>query len=200
MKRLQKLYTDKALDQSTVCRWMNRLSDSFTVRENDEEEVIPYCIQTFQIKPCTGRPCLSVIPLNKQPLTKDFSSGVYIQTLHKLKIRILQVRPVLAMERVLSHHDNALSHTSARTRESITSMGWTALPHPPYSTNLAPSDYYLFGPLKSASRGIHHNDDNKFRVCRHDLAQKPAPRVLPQEYTGAGSKMSQSHPNTRNIY
>jgi hypothetical protein len=29
-------------------------------------------------------------------------------------------------------------------------MGWTVLPHSPYSTNLAPYNCHLFGPLKNA--------------------------------------------------
>jgi len=34
------------------------------------------------------------------------------------------------------------------TREVIASFGWTTVTHPPYSSDLAPSDYHLFGPLK----------------------------------------------------
>jgi hypothetical protein len=52
-------------------------------------------------------------------------------------------------------HDNARPHTSVRTREHITKMGWTVLPHPSYSPDLAPSDFHLFGSLKDALRGTH---------------------------------------------
>ena len=33
------------------------------------------------------------------------------------------------------------------------------LPHPPYSPDLAPSDFHLFGPLKDAMRGTRFEDD-----------------------------------------
>jgi hypothetical protein len=33
------------------------------------------------------------------------------------------------------------------------------LPHPPYSPDLAPSDFHLFGPLKDALRGTRFEDD-----------------------------------------
>jgi hypothetical protein len=40
-----------------------------------------------------------------------------------------------------------------KTQEAITKLGWTVLPHPPYSSDLAPSDFHLFGALKDVIRG-----------------------------------------------
>jgi hypothetical protein len=37
--------------------------------------------------------------------------------------------------------------------------GWELLSHPPYSPDLAPSDYHFFGPLKDHLRGHHYEDD-----------------------------------------
>ena len=36
--------------------------------------------------------------------------------------------------------------------EHIANLGWTVLPHPPYSPDLAPSDFHLFGPMKDGLR------------------------------------------------
>ena len=33
------------------------------------------------------------------------------------------------------------------------------MPHPPYSPDLAPSDFHIFGPLKDSLRGTHFEDD-----------------------------------------
>jgi histone-lysine N-methyltransferase SETMAR len=41
-------------------------------------------------------------------------------------------------------------HTSLKTQEAITKLGWIVLPHPPYSPDLAPSDFHIFGALKDA--------------------------------------------------
>ncbi|GFS07059.1 histone-lysine N-methyltransferase SETMAR [Elysia marginata] len=64
---------------------------------------------------------------------------------------------------VLLLHDNARPYTSVRTRETIASMGWTTLPRPSYSPDLAPSDYYLFGPIKQGLRGKHYKNDEEVK-------------------------------------
>ena len=45
-------------------------------------------------------------------------------------------------------HDNARTHTGLKTMEHIVNYGWTVVPHPPYSPDLVPSDFHLFGPMK----------------------------------------------------
>jgi hypothetical protein len=40
-------------------------------------------------------------------------------------------------------------------------MRWNVLPRPPYSTDLASSDFHLFGPLKDALRGRRLADDDE---------------------------------------
>jgi len=56
-------------------------------------------------------------------------------------------------------HDNARPHISLRTQEAIAKFGWNVLPHPPYSPDVAPSDFHLFGPLKDALRATRFEDD-----------------------------------------
>jgi hypothetical protein len=46
-------------------------------------------------------------------------------------------------------HGNAWPHTSLRTSEAIAKMGWTVLPHPAHSPDLAPSNYRLFDLVNS---------------------------------------------------
>ncbi|GFX21386.1 histone-lysine N-methyltransferase SETMAR [Trichonephila clavipes] len=45
--------------------------------------------------------------------------------------------------------DNARPHTSVVTGQKLWDLGWEVLMHPPYSTDLAPSDYHLFLSLKN---------------------------------------------------
>jgi hypothetical protein len=43
---------------------------------------------------------------------------------------------------------NARQHVAACSMDTIQKLKWNVLPHPPSSPDLAPSDHYLFGPLK----------------------------------------------------
>jgi transposase len=45
-------------------------------------------------------------------------------------------------------HDNARPHTAAHTRALLGHFDWELFDHPPYSPDLAPSDYHLFTYLK----------------------------------------------------
>ena len=105
-----------------------------------------------------------IICIEFLPRGSTIDSDRYIQTLKKLKARIYRTRPALVMQRVLFHHDNAPPHTSGKTRETIASMGWKTLPHPPYSPDLAPSDYHLFGPMKLHMKGMRHENDDDLKT------------------------------------
>jgi len=54
---------------------------------------------------------------------------------------------------VLYHHDNALSHTSLKAMAKLDQLRFELVAHPPYSPDLAPSDYYLFSNLKRWLQG-----------------------------------------------
>jgi len=45
------------------------------------------------------------------------------------------------------------AHIASATRKKLAKLGWQTVPHPPYSPDLAPSDYHLFRPLKHFLRG-----------------------------------------------
>ena len=44
---------------------------------------------------------------------------------------------------VILHHDNARPYTAAQTVQTINNLDWKQLPHPPYTPDLAPSDFHL---------------------------------------------------------
>ncbi|GFR75311.1 histone-lysine N-methyltransferase SETMAR [Elysia marginata] len=89
------------------------------------------------------------------------NSDSYIDTLKRLRARVLRVRPDMDTGNVLLLHDNAQTHTSIRRRETIASFWCTTLPHPSYRPDLAPSDYHLFGPMKQSLRGKHYENDEE---------------------------------------
>ena len=62
-------------------------------------------------------------------------------------------------------------HTSRQTQDALRQLELTTLPHPAYSPDLAPSDYYLFPQLKKYLKGHHYDNDEEViadvrRWCR----------------------------------
>ena len=47
-------------------------------------------------------------------------------------------------EAIIFHHDNARPHAAIPVKNYLENSGWEVLHHPPYSPDLAPSDYHLF--------------------------------------------------------
>jgi hypothetical protein len=50
---------------------------------------------------------------------------------------------------VILQHDNARPHTANMTKAAIQEIDWEIPPHPPYSPDLASSDYHLFRSFSS---------------------------------------------------
>ena len=52
------------------------------------------------------------------------------------------------------HMDNAPAHNAGLTLALVAQLGWTRLPQPAYSLDLAPCDFWLFSRLKKNLRGV----------------------------------------------
>ena len=66
----------------------------------------------------------------------------------RLKKYFLNRRPATGLRGVRLLHDNASSHKAAIVREYLKQEKVVELPHPPYSPDLAPCDFFLFPRLK----------------------------------------------------
>lgn len=84
------------------------------------------------------------------PDNTTINSKVYCHQLDKLNDALQQKRPELINRKgVVFLQDNARPHTSLVTRQKLLQLEWDTMPHPPYSPDLAPSDYYLFRSLQN---------------------------------------------------
>lgn len=87
------------------------------------------------------------------PKNETINKEKYCQQLDNLKKSIAEKRPELLNRRgVVFHHDNARPHTSLATCRRLHEFSWEVLPHPPYSPDIAPSDYHLFRSLQHSLR------------------------------------------------
>ena len=53
------------------------------------------------------------------------------------------------------------AHRSLATKKKLDYIGFQCLVHPPYSPDLAPSDYHLFPGLKKQLKGHHFSSDTE---------------------------------------
>ena len=84
---------------------------------------------------------------------KYINSDYYIELLVRLKDEIAKKRPHMKKKKIMFHQDNAPCHKSMKTMAKLSELGYKLLPHPPYSPDLAPSDYWLFADLKKMLQG-----------------------------------------------
>jgi len=59
------------------------------------------------------------------------------------------------------------AHRVHRTTQKIAETGWEVFTHPPYSPDLASSDFHLYRPLKESFSGIKF--ENNHAVKQHVL-------------------------------
>ena len=84
---------------------------------------------------------------------KTINSEYYCNLLDQLDKNIREKRPGLQKKTIIFHQDNARVHTSFLTMVKLNELKYELFEHPPYSPDLAPSDYYLFRNLKQFLRG-----------------------------------------------
>ena len=79
---------------------------------------------------------------------KLINSVYYIALLDRLSAEIKKTRPHMQKKMVSLHEDNTPRHKSMKTMVKLNELSFELLPHPSYSPDLAPSDYWLFADLK----------------------------------------------------
>lgn len=119
---------------------------------------------------CEGIICMDYLPKGTTINAEYYSnvlSGPLRQALAKKRPGKLHKRPLL-------QQDNARPHTARRTKEVLNDLRWELLPHPPYSPDLAPSDYHLFPNMKKPLRGVRFESLNDVkRAINRWIAETP---------------------------
>ncbi len=105
---------------------------------------------------------LGVVHHEYMPRGQTITASSYCEVLDRVQDAIRAKRPWLLEGgcRVILQQDNARPHTAKLTKEKINQLGWELLPHPPYSPDLAPSDYHLFLAMSNSQMGTKFADDD----------------------------------------
>ena len=137
--RLQAHYGDETLSRSKTFEWCKRFKDGRTSFSDDPDR--------------GGSQPTAAIPVNIQRVKSLIMDNRSITVFWVMCMRLRgKKRPGLITNGVPFLQDNALPHTAQRTTCTLQQLGWEVLPHPPYSPDLAPSDFHLFEPPKGVPR------------------------------------------------
>ena len=121
--------------------------------------------ESVEDEQCAGRPSTSRIENSvarvKAVLDRDRHLSVQLMAeevglpktdVHRIVMEDLHMRKIA--NAWFLHHDNAPSHTSFAVREFLAQDN-IMLPHPPYSPDLAPCNFFLFPKVKTHLKGHH---------------------------------------------
>uniref|UniRef100_A0A8R1I163 Histone-lysine N-methyltransferase SETMAR n=1 Tax=Caenorhabditis japonica TaxID=281687 RepID=A0A8R1I163_CAEJA len=80
------------------------------------------------------------------PQGRTVNATIYSNQLASLALALREKRPRCSAVHLL--HDNARPHVAKASQTKLQELNWDTVPHPPYSPDIAPSDYHLFRPIK----------------------------------------------------
>ena len=100
------------------------------------------------------------------------TADIYCQQLGRLADAIQEKGPTrLHVVNIL--HYNACPHSANLTQNTMQELGWEVILHPPYSPDLAPSDFHLFCFLSNRLQGTSFLDKNVLGTWLDDFNSKP---------------------------
>ena len=113
--------------------------------------------ETVEVEERSGRPSTSktqenverereVIRSNRRFTIREISEDLNISYVRRKRLEQWADDFIL-------HHDNAPCHTSLLVRQFMSNKNITVCPHPPYSPDLAPGDFWLFPKVKMTMKG-----------------------------------------------
>jgi len=101
-----------------------------------------------------------VLLVDFMPRNTTINADAYCATLRHLRKAIQKHRRRKLSRGIVLIHDNARTHT-ARQKQTLLhdAFHWDTFDHPPYSPDLALSDFYLFSKMKEHLAGKRFTDD-----------------------------------------
>ncbi|UYV75291.1 hypothetical protein LAZ67_12003345 [Cordylochernes scorpioides] len=100
----------------------------------------------------------------------------YLGVLRRLREAIRQKWPELWRSKSwILHHDNAPAHTALKISKFLQDHSTSVFPQPPYSPDLAPCDFFLFGKLKKKLKGRKFQSIEEIKV-----ESKKAMKAIPK--------------------
>ncbi|OHS93101.1 histone-lysine N-methyltransferase SETMAR-like protein [Tritrichomonas foetus] len=92
-----------------------------------------------------------IIHIDVLPPNEKFNAAYYITAIMS---KIVEFKNSNNYKKLFVHYDNAKPHVAKIVKKYINENSLESVPHPAYSPDLAPSDFFLFGTIKEKVKGI----------------------------------------------
>jgi len=154
---LQAAFGESCLSRSKTIEWSSRFKSGRRSFEGDPRPDRPSTSHTEETVACVRE----IIRADRRltirevaEVNKEFHKTV----LQRLRDAVQRHRPEKwRSSNWILHHDNAPAHRAVTTNEFLAKHDLSSLPHPPYSPDLAPCDFFLFPQLKKTMKGRRFN-------------------------------------------
>jgi len=110
-----------------------------------------------------------ILLINYLPKSQTINAECYASLLVQLKDILKDKRRGKFTKDVTFLHDNAQAHRALATQKKLACLGFCCLDHPPYSPDLAPSNYHLFSGLKKTIKKSPFFVRRRGHCCSGDL-------------------------------
>ena len=108
------------------------------------------------------------MPQNVSFTSEHFATNI----LPLIKSEVEKLKGVSKTSKVRIHMDNAKPHNAKRTLEKLDELHFERLPQPPYSPDVSPNDFFLYGYIKEKLKGSHFTSREDLISAIVDIIQK----------------------------
>jgi hypothetical protein len=100
-----------------------------------------------------------------------FKAGYYIAEILEPLSQWRSIEAAGNKRKLLVHMDNACPHTAKLSIQYFNENRMKSAPHSPYSPDLAPSDFYLFGYIKRCLAGLSFEDADQLLAAAEGVPE-----------------------------
>jgi histone-lysine N-methyltransferase SETMAR len=146
------------------------------MRAQDRDELPPNVKRTISSKKTRVSACFSrcgFVSVEFLPMGQKYNSQFFTETvLRSSEKKLAKCRPKRRTTAAHLYADNAKPLISKMSVENIRWLSVILVPEPPYSPDLAPCDFFLFGCLKHHLEGKHFTREDQVIAAVREVFDK----------------------------
>ncbi|GBP41573.1 Mariner Mos1 transposase [Eumeta japonica] len=179
---LLEVYDEHALAEQTCRKWFARFKSGDFELDDKERPGQPKNIEDEELQGLLDVDLCQTLQELGTSLAVDLSTRgvIYYELLKpnetitgdRYRLQLIRLSRALKEKRseyskrhdkLILLHDNARPHVAKPVKTYLGMLKWDVLPHPPYSPDIAPSDYHLF---RSMAHGLTDQKFTSYEYCQ----------------------------------